>query len=368
MKYKSFLILVSVVIVFPLLVLAQEASFDAIAQQERRDFMVPAITNVAIAPSSTSVRIEWETDSPALSFIEYGTSPAYGARIPLAGEKLSLSNNHRAEITGLSEFRTYHFRIRAKAQGSENEAFSRPLTFMTLPSGSSSYMTLSPTPADFSAPSIQLFVFGKGTALAISANEPSIFRLEYGAYVRDAPFIFEEKEQNSERADKAQLFVRGTTPGSLYVYRLTAQDRYGNRAVMLGNFQTPVSVQNNAADIRKKSKESLQNKEAVKNKEIRKNKESEKNKEKPSYKIPSEWLLLIHPIQLKVLFPNEVWRDAATGRVYRIVGKQKKPFLIGATQKAVKQKMKKSVKTPTKKPVKNKTKENKQEVFIPFYR
>lgn len=368
MKYRSFLILVLTVLALPLSVLAQEASFDAIAQQKRRDFVIPAIMNVVIAPSSTSVRIEWVTDSPALSFIEYGSSPAYGARMPLAGEKLSLSNTHRAEITGLSEFRTYHFRIRAQAQGSANEAFSRPLTFMTLPQGSSSDRTLLPTPADFSAPSIQMFVFGKGTTLAISANEPSIFRLEYGAYVKDAPFIFEEKEQNSERADKAQLFLRGTTHGSLYVYRITAQDRYGNRAVMLGNFQTPVIVQDNAADIRKKSKESLQNKEAVKNKEIRKNKEPEKNKEKRSYKIPSEWLLLIHPIQLKVLFPNEVWRDTATGRVYRVVGKQKKPTLIGAAQKTAKQQKKKFVKTSTKKLIKNKTKENKQEVFIPFYR
>lgn len=358
---KKLIFVFLLVIVVP--AFAQETSFETIAMQKERTFGVPHITKISIAPASTAVRIEWETGSDAESFIEYGPSPAYGSRMPLTSEKLFSSKIHRAEIAGLSEFQTYHFRIRAKAPGSENEAFSRPLTFMTLQSGGYSSRFFSPTPSDFGAPRIVSFSVSKDSIIALSADESSSFRLEYGAYVRNAPFIFEEKEQSVERAVSAQFSLRSTTPGSLYVYRLTTQDRYGNRAVMIGNFQTPAFIQDSVADIRKKSKETSKSKESFQNKELVKNKEIKKNKEKHSFTIPKGWILLTHPIQLKVLFQNEIWRDASTGRIYRIVGKQKKPTLISVKNKAVK---KQSAK-PVKKTAKIKTKANKQEMFIPFY-
>lgn len=407
---------------------AQELSFDAIAEREGRDLGIASITKVAITPASTAVRLEWETREPAVSYLEYGETPAYGLRAPMADTKSPASQSHRAELAGLSEFRTYHFRIRSMNTGSANETFSRPLTFTTLPSGGFAESPLVPTPLDFTAPHVQSFLLGQKEGLSavdIITDEQSSSRIEYGVYVKGAPFLFEDKESTATRADRAHFVLRTITPGSVYLYRLSTQDRYGNRALLYGTFQTePITrhfeqreesravsgqrdpssssrddVNNKApansvlivtpsqlvgipkADIWKDEKsgrlyrifrtaptgsvlltspsqlaglnvfqiwkdeksgrlyrhagipnpggkELSKNKEEVKSKESSKNKETQQNKETRLSVIPKQWIRITHPLQLKVLFKNEVWRDAKSGAMYRIVGPNKTPTVF----------------------------------------
>lgn len=332
---------------------AQELLFDAIAQDKGSDMRIPEILHVALTPSSTAVRIDWETDGDASSYIEYGPNPAYGSRMPVGYSDTPSSQKHHVEITGLPEFRTYHFRIRAQAAGSLNEVFSRPLTFMTLQSGGFVEKPLLPTPADFSAPQVSALAFedrATPQAVNVTTREPSSIRLEYGTYVKGAPFLFEEKETSSLYKILARMPLQ-VSPSSFYLYRITTQDRYGNRAVHLGNFQT------HSLSPSVKGAEQKKSKEIIKSKEYSKNKESKKNKEERAVMVPKEWIRITHPLQLKVLFKKEVWRNPATGAMYRIVGK-KKPVSVSAKKKftAVKKK------TSTKKSVPS------RETYIPFYR
>lgn len=326
---------------------AQELSFDTIAQDKGSDMRIPEILHVALTPSSTAVRIDWDTDIPATSYIEYGPNPAYGSRMPLAGTDATSSQKHHVEIIGLPEFRTYHFRIRAQAQGSLNEVFSRPLTFMTLQSGGFVEKPLVPTPLDFSAPQISALAFEDSAtpqAVTVTTREPSSIRLEYGTYVKGAPFLFEEKETSPLYKTLARMPLQ-VSPSSFYLYRITTQDRYGNRGVSLGNFQTH------------SLSPSVKGAEQKKSKEIIKDRESSKNKEARVVTVPKEWIHITHPLQLKVLFKKEVWRNPATGVMYRIVGK-KKPVFVSAKKKSTALKKK----TSTKKSAPS------RETYIPFYR
>ncbi len=88
----------------------------------------PQISGVKVAniTDSTAV-INWQTDKPASSQVEYGTTDAYGSTTPL-DQKLTTS--HSITITGLNPTTTYHFRVRAK-DASGSEATSQDQTFTT---------------------------------------------------------------------------------------------------------------------------------------------------------------------------------------------------------------------------------------------
>lgn len=434
MKRAFFVIAIALLIVPGTYVRAEELSYDVIAEQRKQDIATLAIAKVVITPASTAVRIEWDTDVPSLSYLEYGRSPAYGLRVPLAEEETSPTRNHRVEISALSEFQTYHFRIHAQAHGSSNELYSRPLTFTTHQAGGFSEKSLSPTPADFSAPRVVSLVFDQrdvGLDAIVATDEPSFTRIEYGAYVKGAQFNFEEKVSSADRRDTTRLPMTALTPGSLYLYRLTTQDRYGNRAFFYGTLDAP-SLEPKSGDVRVAGTSSIpknsvlithpsqlagipqedlwkeeksgrvyrifrtmppnatilthpsqltgltsfqiwrdgafgrlyrhagipnpehKSKETSTSKESSRNKESIKNKEIFS-SIPKEWIRLTHPLQLKVLFPHEVWRDPRTGALYRMVGKQKAPVVT------------KKVGTQIK-PTRTQNTQKSESVYIPFSR
>ncbi len=86
----------------------------------------PVISDVKVVDVSTSrVTIEWTTDVPSTSLVEYGTTKAYGyeACDP------RLVKEHSITITGLRDSTTYHFRVKSAAYG--KTATSKDYTFTT---------------------------------------------------------------------------------------------------------------------------------------------------------------------------------------------------------------------------------------------
>lgn len=69
----------------------------------------PAIGNIFAADrTSSSVAITWDTDVPATSQVEFGTTGAYGTVTP---NDPALTTQHRVALTGLMPATTYHYRI-----------------------------------------------------------------------------------------------------------------------------------------------------------------------------------------------------------------------------------------------------------------
>jgi hypothetical protein len=75
----------------------------------------PAISNVrATGITPYSAIITWQTDEPATSQVEYGTTAAYGSSTSLDS---SLVTNHSVTVTGLQAYTTYHYRVVSSVPG-----------------------------------------------------------------------------------------------------------------------------------------------------------------------------------------------------------------------------------------------------------
>ena len=98
----------------------------------------PIISEVKVFNiTDSSATITWQTDMPATSQVEYGTTNAYGSTTPSNNE---LTTSHNIALTGLKPSTTYYFET--KSQGaSGNEAASEAQTFITLSSAAAAIET-----------------------------------------------------------------------------------------------------------------------------------------------------------------------------------------------------------------------------------
>ena len=94
------------------------------------DTTPPLISEVDVSDRSESTAtINWVTDEPATSRVEYGTTDAYGLTTPSDEE---LTTSHNITLTGLEPDITYYFRVKSE-DASGNEAISETArTFATL--------------------------------------------------------------------------------------------------------------------------------------------------------------------------------------------------------------------------------------------
>ncbi|MFA6000908.1 MAG: fibronectin type III domain-containing protein [Thermoleophilia bacterium] len=92
------------------------------------DVASPIISNIDTgAPSATGATIVWNTNEPATSFVEYGTTPG-GPYITINDTVLHAS--HSVTLSGLSEHTTYYYRV-TSYDGLANYASNPELSFQT---------------------------------------------------------------------------------------------------------------------------------------------------------------------------------------------------------------------------------------------
>ncbi|MEK7211306.1 MAG: fibronectin type III domain-containing protein, partial [Patescibacteria group bacterium] len=87
----------------------------------------PTISNVSASAAETWVDIAWTTNEDADTQVEYGGSDSYGATTTLSS---TLTAQHVAQITGLTNNTTYHYRARS-SDANSNTAWSADKTFLT---------------------------------------------------------------------------------------------------------------------------------------------------------------------------------------------------------------------------------------------
>lgn len=98
------------------------------------DTQEPEISNISLSSlTATSVIISWQTDEPAVSRVDYGTTNQYGQ----SKNSNSLLTSHQITLTGLKPDTGYHFRA-ASTNPAGNEGLSGDNTFLTPLLGSSS--------------------------------------------------------------------------------------------------------------------------------------------------------------------------------------------------------------------------------------
>lgn len=109
------------------------------------DVTPPVISNIHVVNiTNTSGIVMWDTDEPANSFVQYGTTVAYGSSESSAG----YLTNHSIQLNGLSPGTLYHFRV-ASTDIAGNGATSTDDNFTTtIDVTPPSNVTLTATPGD----------------------------------------------------------------------------------------------------------------------------------------------------------------------------------------------------------------------------
>lgn len=92
------------------------------------DVSPPVITNVQVSAMPDGAVVTWDTDEPATSRVDYGTTSAYGS----FEEDPTLVTAHSVVLSGLQEVTTYHFQVCSTDAGS-NTTCTPDGTFTTPP-------------------------------------------------------------------------------------------------------------------------------------------------------------------------------------------------------------------------------------------
>ena len=125
--------------------LAQQVGF----QTQGTDILAPTITNVVATPTAANAAtITWDTNEPATSQVEYGTTTSYGSFTALDSNRVA---THSVQLTSLSNGGTYQFKVHSK-DAANNEGIS-PNGSFTLPAPTQVVTpTISPNGGAFTAP------------------------------------------------------------------------------------------------------------------------------------------------------------------------------------------------------------------------
>jgi hypothetical protein len=174
-----------------------------------------AISNVRTTNVTySSVTINWDTNIPASSQVEYGTTPSYGSSTALDPALVTV---HAQNISGLSQSTTYHYRVRSR-DGNNNEVVSGDYTFTTA--------TRDVTPPTIT--SIQSTDLTDNSAIIHwQTNEAATSRINYG--------LTNSYGQSSNLDNNLVLShavaIAGLLSDTLYHFRVRSSDSSGNEAV-----------------------------------------------------------------------------------------------------------------------------------------
>lgn len=91
------------------------------------DITPPVISNGSASAASTSITVQWMTNEPATSQVDYGTTKNYGS----VKYDASLTTAHTVTLTNLQKKTTYHFKVSSK-DASGNLAVGKDYAIRTL--------------------------------------------------------------------------------------------------------------------------------------------------------------------------------------------------------------------------------------------
>jgi len=184
------------------------------------DTQPPDISSVlATGISPSGAIIQWTTDEPADSQVEYGLTAAYGEQTSLAS---ALVTGHAVELAGLSAGTVYHYRVRS-ADEAGNEATSPDDTFQTAAQGDITPPLISNVQASEIA-DVQ-------ATISWTTNELSDSQVEYG--LTHAYGSATELDTVLVTGHVAEL--DGLSAGRVYHYRVRSADA-GDNTAFSGDF------------------------------------------------------------------------------------------------------------------------------------
>ena len=201
---------------------SSEVTFTTTVPPDQTAPQIVSFPTVTSKTNTTAV-IEWATDEPGTSVVEYGPTTSYGYTQTLTG----YVTNHSVTITGLSGSTLYHFRV-----GSTDVTGNGPGTSTTdnNPSADSSFTT-NPDP-DTTAPQITSppTVTAKTNETATiewTTDEPGNSVVQYGDNTAGWG-SYDSTESDPDMVTNHSVTITGLTGSTPYYFRVGSTDAAGN--------------------------------------------------------------------------------------------------------------------------------------------
>jgi phosphodiesterase/alkaline phosphatase D-like protein len=200
---------------------SNEELSDDFAFATLSDTTPPEITSVSPSgitiATTTTATITWDTDEPATSQVEYGTSSTtHGNYDSITSVDNALLSAHSVSLGGLSPDTIYYYRAISK-DAYDNETASAECWFRTAAD------TTQPVISSISASGIT----STTAVITWTTNEASTSQVEYGTstlYGSASPL-------DSNLVTSHSVFLAGLTPGTLHHYRVKSADGSGNETI-----------------------------------------------------------------------------------------------------------------------------------------
>lgn len=197
-----------------LLTLAQFLGCGGPVDPADTDSTPPVITNtVVINITISSATVTWETDEPATSQVNYGTTSDLDQQSELDTE---LITSHSVTLDSLDEDTTYNFTV-TSADAADNETTSDQQSFTTA--------TDDGVPPDISDVTA-IDITSDGATITWTTDEDSTSQVDYGtteAYGSSSIL-------DSNLVQEHSVILTGLDAETLYHYQVKSQDAAGNEA------------------------------------------------------------------------------------------------------------------------------------------
>ncbi|HUS26337.1 MAG TPA: LamG-like jellyroll fold domain-containing protein [Nevskiaceae bacterium] len=189
------------------------ATFDNVSVTGSADTTGPVISAVSAGSiNQNGGTINWTTNEPSNSQIEYGLTTSYGTSTAV---NTTMQTAHSQVVSGLDQDTTYHYRVRS-VDAAGNASVSGDFTFHTQPA------------VDTTAPTVPANV----VATANSTTQATVTWTASTDNVGVSNYTVLRDGASVGTATGTSFVNTGLTPGQTYVYSVVANDA-------AGNFSTP---------------------------------------------------------------------------------------------------------------------------------
>ena len=178
------------------------------------DTQAPALTNiVANNLTMNAAQIEWNSDEPADSQVEYGLTTNFGS---LTSLNANFVTAHATTLSNLTANTLYHFRVRSK-DAAGNLAISNDFTFSTARD------TQAPILTNIAASNLSM----TSAQIDWNSDEPADAQVEYGRTASYGSFTSLDNNLVTTHATT----LSNLTANTLYHFRVRSKDAAGNLAI-----------------------------------------------------------------------------------------------------------------------------------------
>jgi hypothetical protein len=172
----------------------------------------PTVTGI----TKTTAIIEWQTDEPSNSLVDYGLTTSYGYQSTLA----DFVTNHSITLSGLEEDTEYNFRVSSTDAAGNDPTYSNNNTFTT--------KTADDRAPEITSPPTVTSITDSTAIIEWETDEPSNSMVRYDIETRAAWADYLSSEDDAGMVTHHSVTLTGLAPNTPHWFMVGSTDAFGN--------------------------------------------------------------------------------------------------------------------------------------------